>query len=151
MSTSKSKNKDRDSVKTPQLLLTRITSYFSINDFVDPCPFQQNFDEKKHICALSFQWKKHIYFVNPPYSKAKKFVLYACDQHIKHKTRIIMLVKTSVIATKYFKKVAPHCSLVLIPGRIKFPTFNQAARFGNILICFGFGIKKTFDILPPLV
>ena len=149
MLSAKSNIIDHDSVKTPQLLLTRITSYFSINNFVDPCPFQKHFDPKKHICGLSFQWKKHIYFVNPPYSKAKKFVLYACDQHIKHNTRIIMLVKTSVISTKYFKKVAPHCSLVLIPGRIQFPTFNQAARFGNILVCFGFANKQTFDVLSP--
>ena len=141
------KQLDTDSVSTPARLLTRIKTHFSFTEFTDPCPLQKNFDKKIHLCGLSYPWKTNIFYVNPPYSKAKKFILYACDQHLKHKTSIVMLVKTTILGTKYFEKVAPYCSITIIPGRVQFPTFDRPARFGNIVLAFGFHPAKTFDVL----
>jgi hypothetical protein len=136
----------RNSVSTPKYLVEFIKTYFNIKQFVDPVPLNPNFCPKTHKCALSFPWKDIPFFVNPPYSNVKKFIQYAHRQYKQYGTKIILLVKTDTICTKYFSEMFKDAFLVFIPHRVRFPKFEHSARFTSVLIAFGFGKEQTFTI-----
>ena len=136
----------KNSVETPRYMIDFIKKYFEINQFVDPCPLNINFDPLKNKCALSFAWKDDTFFVNPPYSNVRKFIKYAHEQYKNHGTKIILLVKTDVICTSYFKQIFKDAFLVFVPHRIIFPTYPNPARFTSVIIAFGFGREQTFTI-----
>ena len=60
-----------DSVHTPEYILKYVRKHWG-EDLYDPCPFNPEFDPKIHQDGLKTNWKSPA-FVNPPFSRNKKF------------------------------------------------------------------------------
>ena len=124
----------KDSVSTPKYITDWVEKRFGV--YNDPCPLNQSFDPACDEDGLTTDWKV-INYVNPPYSEMKKWVLKGFTEYKKNKT-VIMLVKMSTLATKYFQ-LCPGCEIVLFENRVRFPGFEYLPRFPSCLLVYRAG------------
>lgn len=87
----------------------------------DPCPLHSCFD------GLSIDWGSSN-FVNPPYSKLRKWVEKSIEQHKKGKSVILLIPART--DTQAFKMLYDYGSVInLITGRLCFNDGNKPAPF----------------------
>jgi len=140
--------KDRDSVRTPPELLNRLVkTYFNGSEFFDPTPYVKNFDERKHQCGLALEWTQQFVYCNPPYSKSKNFIEKSALESLKHGNKIMMLIKLTCLSSKYFEKIMPLVKVKNFNERIKFPGYDNKARFDSCLLFFNFPEEPKLEII----
>ena len=107
-------SKQSDNWKTPY----NIYKNYIDNDYFDPCPLNSEFD------GLEIEWKEKN-FVNPPYSKIKKFVDKSIEESKKGK--MVVLLIPARTDTKWFRKLVDYgCYIEFVTGRLHFSDSNSA-------------------------
>ena len=103
-----------DHWRTPK----EIYNFFIDEGFFDPCPYNSDFD------GLSIEWKE-ANFVNPPYSKIKKWVLKAIEENKKGK--LVVLLIPARTDTQYFRQLVNYgVDILFITGRLSFNDLGTA-------------------------
>lgn len=103
-----------DEWETPK----EIYNKFIENEYFDPCPINHKKD------GLKIKWKEKN-FVNPPYSKIKKWVEKAIKENKKGK-EVVLLIPART-DTKYFRSLVDYgADFIFITGRLKFSNKNYA-------------------------
>ena len=128
----------RESIKTPDYITTFVTKQFG--EFYDPVPYNTTFDPKKDKDGLTTEWG-NVSFVNPPYSRALKFVKKGVEQWKQNKT-VILLVKLSVLGRKGFRN-CEGCEIVLFSNRVKFVGHGTAPEFSVCLLIYRAGKRSS--------
>lgn len=117
-----------------------IYSKYMENGFFDPCPLFSPFD------GLSIEWKEKN-FVNPPYSKLKKWIKKAIEENKKEK-KVVLLIPSRT-DTKAFEMLYKHgCEFCFIIGRLHFND-KEAAPFPSVIVdlCGGAKIRSHLQAL----
>lgn len=109
-----------DSVASPQFIMDWTRATFGT--FFDPCPLIENWDPDKHTNGLAIEWGA-VNYVNPPFSKACRFVKKAYEEYAKNKV-IVLLCKTELTGRKTFKGL---CDIVFFRKPVCFPKYKGKA------------------------
>jgi tRNA1(Val) A37 N6-methylase TrmN6 len=89
--------------------------------------------------------KYDIIVTNPPFSK-KQVIL---DSLVNSKKPFIVLLRTSVLFTKWFRQLVPIFSLVLPSRQVDFiGPRNKILSFDCAFVCVGCGPKKSLHVCP---
>jgi hypothetical protein len=100
-------------------------------DWFDPCPLSENWEEAGGPDGLEINWKDKTY-VNPPYSKPLPWIEKAMEENKKGK-RIVMLLRMDT-STEWFKKLQEaDAKFLWINKRLKFKT-GKPANFPSMLV-----------------
>ena len=139
---------DSDEYETPQWLFNLLNNVFHFE--LDPCAKPQIESQKRiktrfvmtqDFDGLTKTWNNYSTFVNPPYSKVRKWVEKAMIEfnerasNEKKPAPIVLLVPART-DTKWFHKIAehPYCKLLLLKGRLKFHNTKTSAPFPSCII-----------------
>ena len=123
-----------DSVHTPEYILKYIRKHWGENLY-DPCPFNPEFDPKIHQDGLKTKWKSPA-FVNPPFSRNKKFIQRGYKLWKEERIVSIFLLKVGIVGSKYFADYFDECEIRLFTHRIKFPEYDKPAPFPCMLLIY---------------
>lgn len=130
-----------DEWQTPQYILSRVAKTFPEGS-LDPCPPNPEFD------GLSFHWDRYgsCFFVNPPFSEMKEWVLHGLQQLEFPGNQMIWLCNHKH-DTRWFRQLFNKASAwCLLTDRIKF-VHPETGKQGSTLInqrqtIFFFGIRN---------
>ena len=129
-----------DSVETPSYLLDYVRTTWG--EFYDPCPLIQGWDAKLHSDGLVGDWDEGTCFVNPPFSKTKAFFIKAHEQWKKGRT-VVLLVKGTIIKSRYFQQYAKGAELNFLKGKVTFPGYTMGAWFPVMFVVFYAGRESN--------
>ncbi len=120
--------KSKDEWGTPEDLFKALDEIFNFT--LDPCanlsrrlkPANEMLSLPKDINGLSYSWRDHTVFVNPPYSgDSIKHWIQKCFQERHLASSIVLLMPASKIGTHYFQEYAlPWVEIQYVTGRLKF-------------------------------
>ena len=134
-----------DSVRSPKYIFDWVKATWGM--YFDPCPFIENWSAEKHIDALKIDWES-VNYVNPPFSRACRFIKKAYEQHAKGKT-IIFLCKTELTGRKSFKG---NCDIVFFKQPVCFPAYGgKAPPFVCCLLIFHPKSQNKFYFFEELL
>ena len=123
-----------DSVTTPKYITDALCREFGVQKMFDPCPYDPLFNKDTSVDGLTIPWASPVTFVNPPYSKPRKWLLKARDVWKQGKT-VILLLKAESMGSQYFK-YAEGAEIRVIDHHVKFGNYKNKAPFTNILVIF---------------
>lgn len=111
-----------DNWKTPLWLM----EIFNPSKFTDRCPSNHLND------SLKDDWLSDSY-VNPPYSNPLPFVLKGIEEHKKHKTRIIFLLKLDPTTKWYRALLEADAHILFFSERLYYGDQVNYATFPSVL------------------
>ena len=124
-------SKNTDDWSTPKYIYNQAME----KGMFDPCPLFSSVD------GLRIEWESSN-FVNPPYSKLKKWIEKSIEQANKGK-KVVLLIPART-DTKAFKMLFEYGStFTLITGRLRFNDANSAPFPSMIVDLTGGGSQKT--------
>ena len=134
-----------DSVRTPPYILNYVKKHWG--NFYDPVPYQPNFNPKIHPDGLVIPWKD-VNYINPPFSRAKKFVMRGWQLYVHAHKKSIFLVKANIVASQYFGKLSQDAELRFFSHHITFPGYSKPAPFALMLVIFDGKNPGKYSVIP---
>ena len=140
-----------DCWNTPPEVVREVLEFFDGTIHLDPCsnshstpniPSLHQFTEEDD--GLAHEWDYPTCFMNHPYSNSKQWVPYAVEQHNKHSTEMLLLVKMDV-STRWWQAVQPYPFLAY-NRRLKFGDGKGAAPFQSAMIYLGKRLNRFIDV-----
>ena len=132
----------KDTWNTPNDVVIDVLEFFDGKLGLDPCadsadqpnvPAEMWFTEEDN--GLSKEWDYSSVFMNHPYSQSRLWIPYAVNQHKKHGTEMLLLIKMDV-STKWWRVVSPY-PMLAYNRRLKFGAGTSAAPFQSAMIYLG--------------
>ena len=133
-----------NSVRTPPWLLEYIEAQWG--PFFDPVPFKVDFDKHLDPDALKIPWKR-VNYVNPPYSRPKFFVKKAAHLWRTEGKVSVVLLKTEVLGSKYFKTLCEGAELRFISKHLTFVGYSKPAPFASMLVIYDGKAPGSYSVL----
>ena len=140
------KRRTSDIAFTSPDLLLQIEHVLGGQIDLDPCS-----DPHDHVNAkrsygietdgLLQDWKGKTVFVNPPYSRASKWLRKGLAVHRADPAKIILFLVPARSQTKVWRDISPYCDILLLTGRLHFWNNSGPHQYGaphsSAIIIFG--------------
>lgn len=104
-----------------------IYSKFMNDGFIDPCPFQAEFD------GLKVDYFKKKLFINPPYSNLRTWCDYAIKQH-RNGCYVVLLIPARTDTIAFHNLLENGARVEFIKGRLHFNDSKCGAPFPSIFV-----------------
>ena len=132
--------KESDLYETPAKVFQEICEWFDIYPSLDVCATSKNKKCKNYFNqdALSKEWKED-FFMNPPYSEAKKWVQHAYFQHVKHNVTGLAILQVSTGSKYWHDYIFGKAEIAWCKGRIPFELNGvpcKSPRYDSVMICW---------------
>lgn len=146
-------SKKSDEQTTPKLFFDVVNDVFKFN--LDAAATKKNalckmfYDQRSD--GLESRWGSSTW-CNPPYSRGQviKWVTKAYDEFVWHENSSLLLLQGD-ISTKWFRKAHDTCTAMYAYGkRLKFNGAKDSAKFGSILVIYGYNNTKLIELQKNL-
>lgn len=126
-----------DEWSTPDSLFNKYNSIFNFN--LDSAATPENTKCSNYYTkennGLSKDWEGYVW-CNPPYSKISDWIKKGYEEHLKHKSTIVMLIPARPDTKAWINYIVDKASIHFIIGRLKFSNSSNSAPFPSAVIIY---------------